>query len=290
MHTTLDCLPCLLKQALATARRATDQSARHREIMTAAAALLPDFDLALSPPENATRMYRLIAQLSGVGDPFAGVKQTSTAQALRWREPLRKKIHAAADPLFAAIRFAIAGNVIDYGAHHDFDLERTLARCLEQKLAINDHDAFRRDLDAARTVLYLGDNCGELVFDGLLIEQLQKKVTLAVKEQPIINDALLVDAQESGLGQLCTLITNGTGCPGTPLATVSSKFRRCFAEADLVISKGQGNFETLSDCGRPVYFLLTVKCQVVAGHLADRTGSPVEVGAAIFLKHEGAAA
>lgn len=290
MKTHPDCRPCLLRQAEATTRLVTNDPRQHRAIVDEAVTLLSRLDPALSPPENATAMYRLIADRSGVADPFAAAKEESNALAMRLRPVVRTRIQHAADPLLAAIRFAMAGNVIDYGAHHDFNVEETLAACQDQEPAVNDYQELRRELAIARTVLYLADNCGELVFDGLLIERLQQEVTVAVKAGPIINDALLADAAFCGIDRLATVVSNTTACPGTPLASVSAEFRRLFDQADLVISKGQGNFETLSECDRPVYFLLTVKCTVVARHLAERTGKPVAVGDTILLKHRGAAA
>lgn len=284
MRTFPDCLPCLLRQAQATTLLATSEPERQQEIMAAVAALLPQFDLTLSPPENATAMYRLIAEYSGMADPYAAIKQQSNALANRLRPAVREQILAAADPLLAALQYAMAGNVIDYGAQHDFDLEQTLAACLDQIPAINDYQAFRRDLAASRTVLFLADNCGELVFDSLLIEQLGREVTLAVKAGPIINDALAADAHACGIDRLAHVVTNGTACPGTPLAAVSAEFRTLFDQADLIVSKGQGNFETLSECRRPLYFLLTVKCGVVADYLSEKTGRSVRLGDSVFLK------
>ncbi|MDH3394130.1 MAG: ARMT1-like domain-containing protein, partial [Desulfobulbaceae bacterium] len=137
------------------------------------------------------------------------------------------------------------------------------------------------------SILYLADNCGEIVFDSLLIEQLgPQKITLAVKERPIINDALITDTASCGLNNLCTVISNGTDCPGTPLAQCSEEFQDCFHNADLIISKGQGNFETLSESNAPLYFLLTVKCPVVVDHVNMLAGKStrVSMGEMILLK------
>ena len=282
MQTTLDCLPCFLRQALYTARIATDSVARHQEILARAAHLLPEFDLAVSPPENAIHLYRMIAELAGNPDPFAALKAESNHFALALRPELREQIRQAADPLATAVKFAIAGNVIDYGAHHQFDARGTIADCLAHPFAIDDYRQFRHDLAKARKILYLADNCGEIVFDGLLIEALgEKEVTVAVKERPIINDALLPDALACGLGELCTVVSNGTDCPGTPLDRCGVEFQQLFRAADLIISKGQGNFETLSEVSAPIYFLLTVKCPVVVTHVNQLAGGQANRRAAL---------
>lgn len=270
MRTTLDCLPCFLRQALYAARLAAPAHGDQKRLMDEVARLLPRFNLDRSPPENAIGVYDLIAELSGCEDPFSGLKESSTRLALTLRPHVREQIRAAADPLLTAFKFAIAGNIIDYGAHHDFDVEATVNACLEQELAVNDYSRMARDIERAEKILYLADNCGELVFDGLVIELLGKKVTLAVKERPIINDALEADALACGLDKACGIVSNGTGCPGTPLDLCSTAFKQTFRQADLIISKGQGNFETLSDTPGPIYFLLTIKCPVVADHIAGQ--------------------
>ena len=268
MKTTLDCLVCFYKQALYTARLSTTSEERQKEILARLGSLLPQLDLNLSPPENSIQVYNLIARLSNVVDPFATLKEQSNQQALQVKDMVRDKIAATADPLYSAIVFAIAGNVIDYGSHQEFDLDKTLADCLRRQPIVNDYHKLRADLEGAESILYLGDNCGELVFEGLLIEQLPGEVILAVKEKAIINDALMADALTCQLDKICRLISNGTGCPGTPLPGCSPEFQKAFAKADLIISKGQGNFETLSHLERrpPLYFLLTIKCHIVADY------------------------
>lgn len=275
MRTTLDCLPCFLKQALYTARLCTADQQHQRLIITRIMALLDELDIALTPPENSIAIYREIRSLTGCADPFVDLKQKSNHFALQVRPQVKKSIAAATDPLRAASLFAIAGNIIDYGAQHDFDINQTLDGCLQKQLHLDDYPLFRRDISQASNILYLGDNCGELVFDGLLMEALQEmgiSITLAVKESPIINDALVADARDCGLERCSRVISNGTDCPGTPLALCSDEFRTAFARADLIISKGQGHFETLSETKAPIYFLLTVKCPVVANHINELLG------------------
>lgn len=291
MQTTLDCFPCFTKQALYTIQLATNDITLQKEILRKALHYLSDFDFDISPPENAVGFYNLIYELSGCADPFVSLKQLSTDFAMRLRPYLTKQINASTDPLLTAVKFSMAGNVIDYGAHHDFDPEETIHTCLSIEPKINDYNALQKELVAAEKILFLADNCGEIVFDGLLIEQLgihNKEVTIAVKEKPIINDAVYSDAEASALPQHCRIITNGTGCPGTPLSQCDSDFKNHFHEADLIISKGQGNFETLSDNDTPIFFLLTVKCDVVARHItekANRRGVTVINGDMILFQN-----
>lgn len=281
MRTSLDCLPCFAKQALYTARLCTSDPQLQRLIINRVMALLDGLDLSLTPPENSIAIYREISALAGCADPFVTLKRQSNINALQFRPQAKQAIDTGADPLKIACRFAIAGNIIDYGAHHDFDINRTLEECLQKRLHLDDYPRLQEDIHKAATILYLGDNCGELVFDGLLIELLQKmgiEVTLALKKGPIINDALVDDAATCGIAGSCRVISNGTDCPGTPLAICSEELRAAFANADLIISKGQGNFETLSEVKAPIYFMLTVKCPVVGTHINELLGEKVLCG------------
>lgn len=270
MQTSPDCLPCFLRQSSHVTRLVGCSPAREEEILRDCTQLIHSFDLSFSPPENAVALYRLIARLTGHSDPFSDLKKGANHAALAMLPRLRKIIAESADPLLTSARLAIAGNIIDYGAQQEFDVEESITASLKRTPAIDHFAWFRERLAKAKRILYLADNCGELVFDRLFIEQIGKPVTMAVKASPIINDALLTDADECGLTAICRVVDNGTGCPGTPLDTCSPEFQRLFREADLIISKGQGNFETLSETVAPLFFLLLVKCQAVAAHAAEK--------------------
>jgi len=218
-------------------------------------------------------VYALIAEITGEPDPYDQLRKDSNDMALGIRDTVRSRIEKADNPLKAALRFAVASNIIDYGARHDFDAMTALSDCLAQEFRIDDTAKLSREIDstAGLRILYLADNSGEIVFDGLVVEQLLKqgcKVTFAVRETPILNDVTMKDAVECGIDKICQVITNGTGCPGTPLSSCSTAFRRVFNESDMIISKGQGNFETLSEIDAPIYFLLTVKCPVVRRNIS----------------------
>jgi len=295
MQTTLDCLPCFLRQTLYAARLCSPDIQVQKRIMAGILSVLSALDFRLSPPENAVSIYKRIAELGGCTDPFAGLKEESNKAALKLRPRLEEIIAGAADPAATAVKLAMAGNIIDYGAQQSFDIEQTIDNCLAGEPWGGGMAQFLADAGRAARILYLGDNCGELVFDGLFIRQLAeqgKEVVLAVKERPIINDALAGDAVACDLDRYCTVIANGTGCPGTPLSQCSGDFQKVFLNADLIISKGQGNFETLAGTRGPIYYLLTVKCGVVADHLeqlagrsaTSATGRP-PLGAMVLIKN-----
>jgi len=296
MQTSLNCLVCFMRQARVTGRLATNDSVKQRRLIDEAGRFLATVDFKRSPPENAVALYAMFSKILQVDDPFARVKQESNEFALSLKDEMQKRITAAADPLLAAIRVAIGGNIIDYAAQHVFDAEKTMDNCLDREFVHNDYPALQQAINRAGEggdLLYLCDNCGEIVFDGLLIQQLLQhgcRVTVAVREHSIINDATMDDARSCGLDRICPVITNGTGCPGTPLADCSEDFRRHFNAADIIISKGMGNFETLSEQQGPIFFLFTVKCSEVARHVTERKqltpGRLVGNGEMILMRQE----
>jgi len=288
MMTYLECIPCFFRQALSAAKIVGADERTRREIMNRVAAEVPKISLASSPPEMGEIVYGAVAELVGDGDPYLDLKRRSTRLCLGIYDELKARVAAADDPLRLAAQLAIAGNIIDYGAKQDLDVGSEVDRILaSERLAIASEEGaffafedFAADLARSRTILYLGDNAGETVFDRILIEQIlrlypDKEVTYAVKSGPTINDALVEDAKDCGLDRVARLVTSGSRLPGTVLGRCSDEFRQIFAEADMVVSKGQGNFETLSDAARPVYFLFIAKCGVVARHMGCAVGDVI---------------
>ncbi len=282
MKTSVDCLACFMGQALRVARISTADEAVHLEVARVVAALLPQMEMSLTPPENSVAVYATIARVTGCPDPYLAIKKASNDQALAILPDLLREVEQSEVPLLAALRLAIAGNIIDYGAMASFDVGAAMVRARTMSFVIDESRQLFEQvcrLPGKAKVLYLADNCGEIVYDSLVIRCLVDvglEVTVAVKEGPIINDALFADAMACGLDQYARIITNGTACPGTPLASCSAEFLHVFQRADLILSKGQGNFETLSEAvfetEADIFFLLTVKCPVVGAHLARLTG------------------
>jgi len=275
VKTYLDCFPCFLRQALEAARMAGADEERQRLILDRTMALLQDASLESKPPEIGDRVHRIVRQLTGDDDPYAAVKAESTREALRLYPRLKALVAEDGDRLERAIRIAIAGNVIDFATGADFDIKEGLERILNQPFAINDIAAFRKALSEARSVLYLGDNAGETVFDRVLIEALDVPVIYAVKGGPIINDATVDDALAAGLDEVAEVVSTGSDAPGTILSRCSAEFRALYERAELVIAKGQANYETLSEEGGRLFFLLKVKCPVIARDIGAPVGSIV---------------
>ena len=191
---------------------------------------------------------------------------------------MKALVEKSKDPLLAAIRMAIAGNIIDFGPNRKFDLKEEIDHTRGKAFAVYDYERFKIDLSRAKSVLYLGDNAGECVFDRVLLETMDKPATYVVREKPVINDATLADARKAGIDGVAELISSGTDAPGTLLETCNEGFLRLYRDAEIVISKGQGNYEALSGENRGIFFLLKVKCPVIADHLKLKVGDIVLKG------------
>ncbi|MEA3340839.1 MAG: ARMT1-like domain-containing protein [Chloroflexota bacterium] len=275
MKTYLDCYACFLRQALAAARLAEASETQQKAVLDRVLDLLKRIDLASTPPEIGDRVHRIVRQEVESGDPYRAVKEASTRQALALYPRLKALVAEADDPLDAAVRLSIAGNIIDFGPEQEYDLWGTVERVLAQSFAIDDRVAFREALDRVDRVLYLADNAGETVFDRLLIETLRVPVIYVVKGGPTLNDATRADAEAAGLDQVATIVDNGVDAMGTILNRCSDDFCRLYNEAEMVIAKGQANYETLSDEGPKVFFLLQVKCPIIARDVGVPVGSIV---------------
>lgn len=274
MKTTLDCLPCLVRQSLDATRMIHDNPDAQERMMRDLLVRIGGMDYRMPFPALVQRIQRRLREFTGGTDPYRAAKEESNRIALGLLPWLREEIAAASDPLELAVRFAIAGNVIDLGAASRVtgeDVRREVCRALDEPFA-GDISRFRALLGGARRILYLADNAGEIVFDRLLVEQIgPARITLAVRGGPVINDATFADAQAAGLDRIVEVIGNGSDAPGTILEDCDEEFRRRFHGCDLLLSKGQGNYESLLSTDRPVVFLFKVKCDVIA----ERVGHPV---------------
>jgi uncharacterized protein with ATP-grasp and redox domains len=275
MKTYLDCYPCFLRQALDAARLAGASDVQQKAILDSALELLCQVELSSTPPAIGGQIHRLVRQETGNHDPYHVVKQESTRQALRLYPRISALVDQSDNPLNTAVRLSIAGNIIDLGPDRKYDLWATVERVLTQPFAVDDRGALRAVLAQAGRVLYLADNAGETVFDRALIEVLNLPVFYAVKGDPVLNDATAPDALAAGLDQVAEIVDTGSDAPGTILECCSEAFRRLYTMADLVIAKGQANYETLSEAGSKVFFLLQVKCPVIARDVGVSLGSIV---------------
>ena len=285
MKLRLDCVVCIAKQALKAARLATNDPKVHEEVLRRVMRRLIGMEWVGTPPQlvRASRVIELIAELTGVDDPYKDLKRASNDEALAMVDEVKSLIALHGDPLRAAVKVAIAGNIIDFAAVETYNLRATIERVLKQEPAIDDYNRLREEVLGAETLLYFADNAGEIVFDKLLIEEMIKvrgkpfrRISFVVKGGPIINDATIEDALYVGLDKLPNIEFKevSSGKPGTGPERSSPEVLSWIRNHDLVISKGQGNYEDLSDVGE-VYFLLMAKCPVVAEDIGVKVGDIV---------------
>lgn len=278
MKTHYDCIPCLIRQSIEAIRVATEDEEIQEQLLRRVLEEASRMDLNQSPPYMAAIVHRKIREMMQNADPYYEIKERFNVFALKQYDALKRKVVKSDDPFDTALRLSIAGNIIDFGVKGSISEEEvnyTIEQCLllpmEGSLVKDLQEAVRR----AERILFLADNSGEIVFDRLLLEQMPlDRVTCVVKAAPIINDATIEDAHRAGITDLVRVIDNGSDAPGTILQLCCPEFIKEFNAADLIIAKGQGNYETLGDIrDKPIFFLLKVKCPVVAEDIGFDVGS-----------------
>lgn len=284
MRINVECIPCFARQAILTTRRCTDDPAIEWEVIRRVAELISDMSPQTTPPDFAAGVYGVIAELTGVEDPFKAPKLEANKLAMAVVSELGNGIEDFPDPLLAAVKLAIAGNSMDLGVVSEFgDVGDLARRVMETDLGVDDYGALLSRVKNASDILVIGDNTGEIVFDRVLIEQMRRvndcHYTYMVRGRPVINDVTMQDAKDVGIVGVAEVVDTGAGTPGLVLSVCSEDAYERFMNADLVIAKGQGNYESLSDAPREVFFLLLAKCDVVSRDLQ------VPVGSAVVKRH-----
>lgn len=278
MRIYLDCIPCFARQALEAAEMATEDPELREVIIREALRKASEIPFDKSPPHMGMEIHRIIRGLIGNRDPYRNLKDMYNKKALELYPYMKDRVLHSADSLEAGVRIAIAGNIIDFGVeakNSKINLKKVIEETLDQPFAINHFPEFKKALYSSKQILYITDNAGEIVCDRILIEELPEykdRVIVAVKSEPVINDATMEDAEQAGLTGIVRVIENGSDAPGTILETCSKDFMRTFKESDLVIAKGQGNYESLSEEDHRIFFLLKAKCPVIARDLGVSVG------------------
>ncbi|HQQ41009.1 MAG TPA: ARMT1-like domain-containing protein [Clostridia bacterium] len=272
MKLQYECLTCIIAQVLNVAKMLNFDEAHKEAAMRESLAYLSGANYEGCTPESMGELWELLLKHAETGDPYAVVKSLCNQEAMKMESHVRQAILNSGDPLGRALKFAVAGNLVDYGLEHPVSLEeqnRQVDEIAATPFVVDDSLELKEALRKAETLLYLCDNAGEILFDKLLIEEIRREfpqiqATCVVKGTPVLNDVTMADALEVGLDQAARVIDNGDGCPGTVLHRTSESFRREYEAADIVISKGQGNFESLT--GQPkanIFFLFMAKCDAI---------------------------
>jgi uncharacterized protein with ATP-grasp and redox domains len=218
-------------------------------------------------PKLATDIHRIAKQKLNVKDLYASEKLSANKLLLEDYEYWRNYIDSSNNPFYTAVKLAVAGNIIDYGAHSvNGDIKEQIKSLINTPFAIDKSKEFKKAIDKAEKILYLGDNAGEVFFDRLLLETIRHpNVTFVTRGAPVINDITLDDAKQTGINKICKVIDNGFDAPSTLLEFCSDEFIQAYSSADIIISKGQGNFEGLMNEKHPnTFFLLMAKCEPMA--------------------------
>jgi damage-control phosphatase, subfamily I len=268
MKSETACINCVFKQAFNTAKYATDNLEERLEIIERLIRIAGEFDLNDAPTILSKNAYRICEEVTGNKDPYASEKRMTNETAMKELPFIEKCIEEADDSLSAALHAAAAGNVIDCGIDQKYDLEKDIKKFLKIPFTRNHIEQFKKDMKTAEKILILGDNAGEIVFDTLLVKELKKyvkEIVYCVKSGPIINDATMEDAVSVGMVNCAdSIIETGSDDIGVNWNNCSKIFKDEFFSSDIVISKGQGNFESCCDVEHNIYFLLKAKCDIIA--------------------------
>lgn len=273
MKLNMNCILCNIRQVLTVTAFTKSSPQEQQQAMREVLSYLATTEYNRSNPEVIRGTWEIITKHLQDRDPYRKIKTFYNKKLLALLPAMQQQIAEAPEPFFAALKMAVAANLIDFAASAEIDDSLLLNRLRQARteiFAIDDSPSLYSRLAQARSLLYLGDNCGEIVVDRLFIEQIKKEfpqlqVYFGVRGEPIVNDVTLADAAMIKMEQVATVLSNGDGSLGTVLERTSEQFKQVFQDADVVIAKGQGNYESLSETKhRSLFFLFMAKCEVVA--------------------------
>ncbi len=275
------CVTCIINQSAKVADALDADKVLRERLTNEVMKMSQSFSFEDTPPEIASYVYEEMSKIANKSDLYDEVKDASTKKALSFIPLLKDKLKNSKDKLLTATKIAVAGNVIDLAAAVEFDLDAELEKIFDTNFSCNDFVKLKESLNTASKVLIIGDNVGEHVFDYLFVEILKelypdKEYFYMVRGTPIINDVTIKEAKEIGFDKLCNLVDSGVNTPGFTYSRANDEAKELFDSADLIISKGMGNYECLSPSHRKnICFLLKVKCEVVASSIDGKLGDIV---------------
>ncbi|NOQ30842.1 MAG: DUF89 family protein [Helicobacteraceae bacterium] len=278
MNIQQECIECLINQAqrVSTSINASDELSK--ELISSVSEASKNFSFNQSPPEIASSLYENMATIANRSDLYKKQKEDATKLASKLLPTLKEKLLNSQNLLLDATKISVAGNVIDLATTVMFDLEDQLEEIFDVDFAYDDFEELKNSLQTSSTLLFIGDNVGEHIFDYLYIEKIQElfpklEISYMVRGNPIINDVTMKEAKEIGFDKLCSLVDSGVNTPGFAYDRANKFSKDLFDSADMVITKGMGNFECLSEAHRKnLFFLFKVKCNVVASCVGKSLG------------------
>ena len=266
MNTRLGCLPCLGKNAVDAALRSTNDPELQKKILADCFQMLSKNDYQMPPPYSARKILDIAYSYTGQADIYAAEKRKSNQLAKQLVAELPGVEEYHADEFESRLRLACAGNILDFGIFADLDLSlamETVKTAFTKPLDTKAVQILQQKMDSAKRILYILDNCGEAVFDRVFMEPYKEKITLGVRGKAAFNDVTADDLADCGLDGWNYIGNGPVGVPGTILSECDDSFLKVYHESDLIIAKGQGNFETMNEYDRPIAFLFLAKCPAV---------------------------
>lgn len=287
MNLELDCIPCIVNSFIRLIKLEKLPHRVQEETLRKLLRLVAEADYEKSPPVLGKEMHKMIRNQLNRTDPYEDLKKKNNKMMLDMYTEFEEMIERSSNPFNMAMRLAIAGNVIDFGPQEQLDIFETIHKVVHSTLAIDDSKFLEKDLKKANSLLYIGDNCGEIVLDKLFLETINFPNTyFAVRSGPVINDATIEDAKMVGIDKIAKVISTGDDAPGVVLDLCSDEFKKIFQKSDLIISKGQGNLEGLIDVNQNIYFLLVTKCDLVGNLISTAKGDFVVKRSPYKMKEE----
>lgn len=274
MKINYQCLPCLVNQVV---RVAEMTNAKDREdLFRKSFEYLSHLDFSKTNPEIFGDSFKILLQHIENEDPYKETRSYYNRVFMNMFDMFEKEVDQSPDPFGAAVKYAILGNIIDFGPMHKINMDEVLKLFNDSDnlaLTVDHTEKLRNDIISAKSLLYLGDNCGEICLDKLLIKKIKEinpdiHIYFGVRGVPVVNDSIEEDAYNVGMDELATIVSNGDGSAGTVLSRTSQEFNRIYEAADVVIAKGQANYESLSGQeDKNIYFMLMTKCSVIAENI-----------------------
>ena len=276
-----ECISCLMKKHLKAYPKETSRLDKI-QYMKSILKIISDADKEMSAPELLSQINEVKRDMFGKAEDFSEIKKHFNSMMMSFENDIMSKINSANDPLKMGLCYAMTGNYIDFGALDSVGedkLRELIENVNENMIGDKEYEDFKKEIEKSKRVVYLTDNCGEIVFDKVFISVIKNmfpdvSITAIVRGYDVLNDATMTDANEIGLDKVVEVIDNGTDIAGTCLDKISEKASEIIDSADLIISKGQGNFETLQMCGKNIYYVFLCKCQM----FADRFNVPLYSG------------
>lgn len=269
MRVSAACIRCMIdRQEERIQKEGGLEEGKKAEYLKAVLRVIGESSKEASAPELVEDISKVYEAFFGKEQEYTKIKYAHNEKMMLVEQEIKNNIEQAEDPLAQAILYARTGNYIDYGAMKVVDekiLNGLIQKASQETLDAENYHKIRQDLERAKTLVYVADNCGEIVLDKLLIQEIQKQypklqITVLVRGKAVLNDATMEDAKQIGLTEMVSVLGNGSGIAGTAFAKISEEARKVLKEADVILAKGQGNFESMYGCGLNVYYLFLCKC------------------------------